>query len=103
MSRYVILTEDENLEVFAGFDEGMNAFFLTIADARTCTGESGTYLFHNLDHHPTPRMTLDEVTSTLARFGLILPADLAGQLGADGGCKVSNSTPEVTSSIRIPG
>jgi hypothetical protein len=83
MSRYVILTEDENLEVFAGFDEGFEKFFLTIADARTCTGESGSYLFHNLDHHPGLGMTLTDVATTLKRFGITLPADLETQLHED--------------------
>ena len=84
MSRYVIWTVDENLEVFVGFDEGMEGFFLTIADARTCTGEGGSYLFHNLDHHHTPQMNLDEVEAVLVRFGLFLPPDLAAQLATEG-------------------
>ena len=84
MSRYVILTNDENLEVFVGFDEGMEGFFLTIADARTCTGEAGSYLFHNLDHHHTPQMNLDEVEAVLVRFGLFLPPDLVAQLATEG-------------------
>lgn len=83
MSRYGILTEDENLEVFVGFDDGLERFFLTIADARTCTGESGTYLFHNMDHHPGVGMTLGEVIATLERFGLTLPPDLMKQLEGD--------------------
>ena len=33
-------------------------------------------MFHNLDHHPGVVMTLDEVTTTLDRFGIALPADL---------------------------
>ena len=84
MSRYVIWTSDENLEVFVGFDEGMEGFFLTIADARTCTGEAGSYLFHNLDYHHTPQMNLDEVGAVLVRFGLFLPPDLAAQLATEG-------------------
>lgn len=83
MSRYVIWTVDENLEVFVGFDEGMEGFFLTIADARTCTGEAGSYLFHNLDHHHTPQMNLEEVATVLAQFGLFLPATLRQQLLQD--------------------
>ena len=88
MSRYVIWTDDDNLEVFVGFDEGMEGFFLTVADARSCTGETGSYLFHNVDHHPKPPMTLEEVTATLARCGLTLPHDLLQQLVSDGeGCR----------------
>ena len=83
MSRYVILTEDENLEVMVGFDEGFERFFLTIGDARICTGEAGTYLFHNMDHHPGVGMTLGEVTATLERFGMTLPPDLTRQLEGD--------------------
>lgn len=83
MSRYVILTEDENLEVSVGFDDGLERFFLTIADARVCTGEAGTYLFHNMDHHPGVGMTLGEVTATLERFGMTLPPDLTRQLEGD--------------------
>jgi hypothetical protein len=83
MSRYVLWTEDENLEVFVGFDEGFEQFFLTIADARTSTGEADSYLFHNMDHHPDVGMTLGEVASTLQRFGIALPADLAMQLADD--------------------
>ena len=84
MPRYVIWTDDDNLEVFVGFDEGTEGFFLTIADARTCTGEAGSYLFHNLDHHSTPQMSLEEVEAVLVRFGLFLPPDLATQLANEG-------------------
>lgn len=83
MSRYVIWTEDENLEVFVGFDEGFEAFFLTIADESTDTDEPETYRFHNFTHHPRLEMTLGEVGSTLERFGLILPPDLHRQLAGD--------------------
>ena len=83
MSRYALLTEDDDLEVSVGFDEGFGAFFLTIADVHTCTGEAGSYLFHNMDHHPGVGMTLDEVASTMQRFGLVLPADLAEHLASD--------------------
>lgn len=83
MSRYVIWTEDENLEVFVGFDEGFEAFFLTIADESTDTDEPDTYRFHNFTHHPRLEMTLGEVGSTLERFGLILPPDLHRQLAGD--------------------
>jgi len=86
MSRYVIWTSDENLEVLVGFDEGMEGFFLTIADARQCTGEADTYLFHNLDHHAAAQMTLEEVIANLSRFGLTLPSDLAQQLASEGNC-----------------
>ena len=34
MSRYGIWTNDDNLEVFVGFDEGMEGFFLTINPRR---------------------------------------------------------------------
>ena len=83
MSRYVIWTEDENLEVTVGFDEGFERFFLTIADARTCTGESGSYLFNNIDHHPGVGMALEQVAATLERFGMAMPPDLSQQLAAD--------------------
>jgi hypothetical protein len=83
MSRYVIWTEDENLEVFVGFDEGLEKFFLTIADGRTCTGESGSYLFHNMDDHRAVGMTVEEVAATLVRFGLTPPPDLLEQLKKD--------------------
>jgi len=83
MSRYVILTSDDNLEVFVGFDKGIRGFFLTIADARSGGDEAGSYLFHNLDHHPMPQMTLEAVKTTLDRFGLILPSDLSQQLASD--------------------
>lgn len=83
MSRYVLLVEDENLEVVTGFEERGDYFFLTIADARTCTGEPGGFLFHNADHHPTLGMTLEEVSSTLKQFGMTMPPDLLPQLQAD--------------------
>jgi hypothetical protein len=83
MSRYVIWTEDEKLEVFVGFDGGFAAFFLTIADEGTDTDEPDTYRFHNFTHHPRLEMTMGEVESTLERFGLTLPPDLHRQLVAD--------------------
>src|SRR5215218_1835971 len=83
MSRYVIWIDDDNLEVFTGFDEGLRTFFLTIADSRICTGESGSYLFHNLDHHPGPGMRLDEVVATLEQFGIKPPDDLLLALRAE--------------------
>ena len=83
MSRYAIWTEDDDLEVCTGFEEGLGTFFLTIADARTCTGESGSYLFHNYDHHPGMGMTLEEVAMTLERFGMEAPPDLLLQLTED--------------------
>ena|SRR5688572_20339328 len=102
MSRYVILTSDENLEVFVGFDEGMEGFFLTIADARICTGETGSYLFHNMDHHPGTRMTIEEVMATLTRFGLALPSDLVQQLASEGNC-LCTVTPDKSNSGSIHG
>jgi len=83
MSRYSILTEDENLEVVAGFDEGFEAYFLTITDVRTCTDEAESYLFHNIDDHEGVGMTLEQVEATLARFGMRLPSDLREQLRQD--------------------
>ncbi len=84
MSNYSILFEDPNLEVSLGFDQGLQGFFLTVADNRTCTGESGTFLFHNLDHHPEIRMTLAEVREVLEGFGLELPEKLELRLRLDG-------------------
>ncbi len=91
MSRYGILTDDENLEVLIGFDEGLEGFFLTISDARL--GEPGGYLFHNMEHHESVRMTLGDVTDVMERFGMVLPDDLLQRLMADaarlrcyGGC-----------------
>jgi hypothetical protein len=97
MSRYGLWTDDENLEVFVGFEEALGAFFLTVADARTCTGEAGSYLFHNYDHHPGTGMTLEDVVSVLEEFGLSLPIDLMQRLleegkGGDAGITVSQRT-----------
>lgn len=103
MSRYVIWTENENLEVFVGYDEGFDGYFLTIADTRICTGESGTYLFHNMDHHAAIKMTLDEVATTLQQFGLALPSSLAQQLETDGNSKMVLSPMDTSSSVRITG
>ena len=103
MSRYVIWTSDDDLEVFVGFDEGMEGFFLTIADSRTSTGEAGSYLFHNLDHRPTLRMTLEEVAATLARFGLTLPPDLAQQLASDGNSRFTVPANKATETCAPPG
>ena len=98
MSRYCIWTADENLEVFTGFEEGLGTFFLTIADARTCTGESGTYLFHNYDHHPGMGMTLEEVVRVLERFGLEMPSDLLQQLLND----AKSAGIDFNRSMRVP-
>ena len=84
MSNYSILFEDPNLEVSLGFDQGLEGYFLTIGDHRTCTGESGSYLFHNLDHHPGMRMSLSEVREVMESFGLELPQNLELQLRLDG-------------------
>src|ERR1051325_1337794 len=83
MSRYALWTEDENLEVSVGFEEGIGRYFLTIEDPRTSTGERGTYLFHNFDHHPDMSLTLEEVVVTLGKFGLKLPQDLFEALVGD--------------------
>lgn len=83
MSRYGLWMEDENLEVFLGFEEGLGTFFVTIADARVCIGESGSYIFHNYDHHPGMSMTLEEVVRTCHRFGITPPMDLIEQLMDD--------------------
>lgn len=83
MSRYVILTKEETLEVIVGFDEGFGGLFLTIADTRNSTGEEGEFLFHNLDHHPGVRMTLEQLVENLARFGIKLPPELGLELLKD--------------------
>ncbi len=83
MSRYALFTDDENLEIFLGFDEGFQGFFLTIADGRAGTGEPESHLFHNLEHHPGVRMTLEEVVGVMKRFGVALPPDLRRQLVED--------------------
>ena len=83
MSRYALFAEDENLEIFVGFDEGFAGFFLTVADVRTCTGELASYLFHNMEHYPVVGMTLEEVADALRRFGMALPSDLLRQLVQD--------------------
>jgi len=103
MSRYVIWTDNDDLEVFVGFDEGMMGYFLTLADARVCTGEPGSYIFHNLEHHPTPTMRLDEVADTLRRFGLSFPIELAQLLAAEGGCALAEGHPTASSSVRVVG
>ena len=83
MSRYGIITDDENLEIFVGFDEGFEGFFLTVADIRESDAESESYLFHNMEHHPGTKMFLRDVETILEKFGLRLPADLASRLTAD--------------------
>ncbi len=84
MSRYVIWTEDDNLEVFVGFDEGFEKFFLTIADTRTwdATGKE-SYLFHNIDDQAGVGMTISQVAATLSRFGIGIPMELEEQLERD--------------------
>ncbi len=101
MSRYGLSTNDENLEVFMGFEEGLGTFFLTLADARTCTGEPGTYLFHNYDHHPRMGMTLEEVIATLELFGIAMPADLFAQLAED--AKQAGAEVRKTTAAASPG
>ena len=84
MSRYALFTDNDDLEIFTGFDEGFEKFFLTIADVRICSDEDpDSYLFHNMAHHPGVGMTLDEVTFVLARFGITLPPGLRQQLADD--------------------
>lgn len=85
MSRYVIWTDNLNLEIFVGFDDGIRGFFLTIANEQTHSDRPETYLFHNMVHHRGVRMTVNEVGSVLARFGIELPLALMVQLGADVG------------------
>ena len=99
MSRYAILIEDENLEVFVGFDEGFGKFFLTIEDVRTCTGEAGSYIVHNMDDHPGVGMTLREVAGTLLKFGITLPQDLAEQLVRD--AQQGGAEPRVFGMLRL--
>ena len=104
MSRYVIWTEDENLEVFVGFDGGFAAFFLTIADEGTDTDEPDTYRFHNFTHHPRLEMTMGEVESTLKRFGVALPPDLHRQLVADAAqCGIPPDSVLLAASKTAPG
>lgn len=92
MSRYALFTEDENLEIFVGFDEGFGKFFLTIADVHMGTEEPESFLFHNLEHHPELGLTLGEVRFTLERFGLVLPPDLQRQLVSDA-CRGDGAIP----------
>jgi hypothetical protein len=83
MSRYILWPEDESLEVFVGYDEGYEAFYLTIADGSEDPDEPAAYRFHNLAHHPTVGMTLSQVSDILLGFGLALPPDLKQQLAAE--------------------
>jgi hypothetical protein len=84
MSRYVIWTEDKNLEVFVGFDEGFNAFYLTIANMSTDSDDPETFRFHNIAHHPGVGMSLAQVQAILRKFGIVAPPELLQQLADDG-------------------
>lgn len=83
MPRYVLWTEEENLQIMVGFDEGLQGFFLTIATVDSNPTTPETYLFHNLLHHPGTSMTLLQLRSTLGRLGIALPASLEVQLDKD--------------------
>ena len=83
MSRYILWPDHESLEVFVGYDEGFEAFYLTISDGSEDPDEPAAYRFHNLAHHPTVGMTLRQVRDILRGFGLGLPTDLEQQLVAE--------------------
>ena len=83
MSRYILWPDDESLEVLVGYDEGFEAYYLTIADGSEDPDEPAAYRFHNLAHHPTVGMTLKQVSDILQGFGLALPPDLKRQLVAE--------------------
>ena len=87
MSRYAIFTENEDLEILLGFDEGLRAFFLTIEDVTKSTGEPESFLFHNMVHHPGVGMTYEDLERAFVAFGIHLPADLATSLAKDAGEK----------------
>lgn len=83
MSRYILWPDDESLEVFVGYDEGFEAFYLTISDGSEDPDEPAAYRFHNLAHHPTVGMTLRQVSEILRGFGLTLPPELEQLLVAE--------------------
>ena len=93
MSRYILWPDDESLEVFVGYDEGFEAFYLTIANGSEDPDEPEAYRFHNLAHHPTVGMTLSQVSDILRGFGLVLPPDLERQLVAEA---VRGGRPDLT-------
>lgn len=83
MSRYAIITDQDNLEIFLGFDEGMSGFFLTIEDVTKSDGEPESFAFHNMVHHPGVGMTFEQLTDALLKFGVILPPDLCSILAGE--------------------
>jgi hypothetical protein len=85
MSRYTIVTDNENLEIILGFDEGLSGFFLTIEDVTKSDGEPESFLFHNMVHHPGVGMTFEEMERALVGFGIHLPEELAGTLVLEAG------------------
>lgn len=85
MSRYAIFTDNENLEILLGFDEGLESFYLTIEDVTKSDGEPESFLFHNMVHHPEVGMTIEHLTDTLLNFGIVLPTDLLSLLVSEAG------------------
>lgn len=85
MSRYAIVTDNENIEMLLGFDEALNGFFLTIEDVTKSDGEPESFLFHNMVHHPGVGMTFEQLTDTLLKFGIALPTDLLNILAREAG------------------
>ncbi len=83
MSRYAIITDQDNLEIFLGFDEGLSAFFLTIEDVTKSDGEPESFVFHNMVHHPGVGMTFEQLTDALLKFGVIPPPDLCSILAGE--------------------
>ncbi len=83
MSRYAIITDHDNLEIFLGFDEGVSGFFLTIEEVTRSDGEPESFLFHNMVHHPGVGMTFEQLTDALLKFGVILPPDLFSILAGE--------------------
>ncbi len=92
MSRYAIFTDNENLEILLGFDEGLEGFFLTIEDVTQSDGEPESFLFHNMVHHPEVGMTYEQLTQALLNFGVILPNELISSLATEVG--VAAGSPE---------
>lgn len=93
MSRYAIITDQDNLEIFLGFDDGLGGFFLTIEDVTKSDGEPESFVFHNMVHHPEVGLTYEDLGRTLVGFGIHLPADLTLSLAAEAG-QESRKTPE---------
>lgn len=92
MSRYAIITDHDNLEIFLGFDDGLSGFFLTIEDVTRSDGEPESFLFHNMVHHPGVGMTYKQLTQALLNFGVILPNELISSLATEAG--VAAGSPE---------